>query len=350
MPWTPKRSDGIEIMKLLEIKNLRTEFKTQGGIVQAVRGVNFHIDKGEFVGVVGESGSGKSVTMLSVMGLLAENGRVTEGEIIFDGRDISPLQFSQNGGPKAYEQMMQKIRAKEIGMVFQDPMTFLNPVLRVDTQLTESLMLHEHLNRRQARERALELMDLVGIPSPKDRLKQYPFEFSGGMRQRIIIAIALSCNPKLIIADEPTTALDLTIQAQILDLMVDLKKKLDSSILLITHDLGVVASSCSRVIIMYGGKVVEQGTAYEIFHETKHPYTLGLLNSINNPELDEAKPLIPIPGSTPDLLKPPEGCPFVDRCEKAMWVCKKYLPQEKTFSETHKCSCWLHYDRSVEND
>ena len=336
-------------MKLLEIKNLRTEFKTQGGIVQAVRGVNLHIDKGEFIGVVGESGSGKSVTMLSVMGLLAENGRVTEGEIIFDGRDISPLKFSNNGGSKGYEQTMQKIRAKEIGMVFQDPMTFLNPVLRVDTQLMESLMLHEHMNRRQAQEKALELMDLVGIPSPKERLKQYPFEFSGGMRQRIIIAIALSCNPKLIIADEPTTALDLTIQAQILELMVDLKQKLDSSILLITHDLGVVASSCSRVIIMYGGKVVEEGTAYEIFHETKHPYTLGLLNSINNPELGETKTLIPIPGSTPDLLRPPEGCPFVDRCTKAMWVCKKYPPQEKTFTETHKCSCWLHYDRSVEN-
>jgi oligopeptide transport system ATP-binding protein len=337
-------------MKLLEIKNLRTQFKTQGGIVQAVRGVNLHIDKGEFIGVVGESGSGKSVTMLSVMGLLAENGRVTDGEIVFDGKDISPLKFSQHGGKKDYEHTMQKIRAKEIGMVFQDPMTFLNPVLRIDTQLMESLKLHLHMNNRQAREKALELMDLVGIPSPKERLKQYPFEFSGGMRQRIIIAIALSCNPKLIIADEPTTALDLTIQAQILELMVDLKQKLDSSILLITHDLGVVASSCSRVIIMYGGTVVEEGTAYEIFHETKHPYTSGLLNSINNPELGETKALIPIPGTTPDLLRPPVGCPFVDRCTKAMWVCKKYPPQQKTFTETHKCSCWLHYDRSVAND
>lgn len=336
-------------MKLLEIKNLRTEFKTQGGIVQAVRGVNLHIDKGEFIGVVGESGSGKSVTMLSVMGLLAKNGTVVDGEIIFDGRDISPLRFSQNGRSKDYEKMMQKIRAKEIGMVFQDPMTYLNPVLRIDTQLTESLKLHMHLNNRQAREKALELMNLVGIPSPKDRLKQYPFEFSGGMRQRIIIAIALSCNPKLIIADEPTTALDLTIQAQILELMVDLKEKLDSSIILITHDLGVVASSCSRVIIMYGGKVVEEGSSYEIFHETKHPYTAGLLNSINNPESEEAKPLIPIPGTTPDLLKPPAGCPFVDRCTEAMWVCKKYAPPQQVFSDTHISSCWLHYDRRAEH-
>lgn len=330
-------------MKLLEIKNLETNFRTQGGTVKAARGISLYVDKGEFIGIVGESGSGKSVCMLSLMGLLAENGEVARGEMIFDGRDISPVGFRARGAMHEYEKMMQKIRAREIAMVFQDPMTFLNPVLSIDTQITETLMLHMKMNHAQARERAVELMNMVGIPSPRERLNQYPFEFSGGMRQRIIIAIALSCSPKLIIADEPTTALDLTIQAQILDLLIELKKKMDTSIILITHDLGVVASSCTRVIIMYGGKIVEEGASREIFHEPQHPYTRGLLNSINNPEADESKELVPIPGSPPDLLRPPSGCPFVDRCSEAMRICKSVPPPTTQHTPTHKSDCWLHY-------
>lgn len=329
--------------KLLEVKNLQTQFNTQAGTVQAVRGLDLYVDAGEFVCIVGESGSGKSVTMLSVMGLLAENGTVSSGEILFEGKDISPVPYARRKALKEYEEMMRHIRSKRISMIFQDPMTYLNPVLRVDTQLTEALKLHLGLTNKQARSRAIELMQMVGIPSPEERLRQYPFEFSGGMRQRIIIAIALSCNPSLIIADEPTTALDLTIQAQILDLLVSLQKKLETSIILITHDLGVVASSCSRVMIMYGGKMVEHGTTYEVFHHAKHPYTTGLLNSINNPDEDEAKKLVPIPGSPPDLLKPPAGCPFVDRCKKALRICKTTLPPRFNFSPSHFADCWLYY-------
>lgn len=329
-------------MRLLEIENLSTEFESNNGTVKAVRDVTFHIEKGEAVGVVGESGSGKSVTMLSVMGLLSENGKVVNGNITFDGKDISPVSLAKQG-KDAYENTMKDIRGKEIGMIFQDPMTFLNPLMKVGKQLTESMILHENLSKEEAEKRAIELMELVGIPSPKKRLNQYPHEFSGGMRQRIIIACALSCNPKLIIADEPTTALDVTIQAQVLELITSLKDKLDTSVLMITHDLGVVASMCSRIVIMYGGKVVEQGTAEEIFYKGKHPYTIGLLNSVNNPQADEKEPLIPIPGSPPDLLKPPAGCPFVDRCDKSMRICKEKMPEYTVFSETHQCACWLNH-------
>ena len=335
-------------MKLLEINHLETEFATKNGMVQAVRGVSLHVDKGEVIGIVGESGSGKSVTMLSVMGLLAENGNVKCGEILFDGRNISAAGLKTNHERKSHERVMRGIRAKEIAMIFQDPMTFLNPVLRIDTQMTESIMLHQKVSRAEARAKAVELMKLVSIPSPEHRLKQYPFEFSGGMRQRIIIAIALSCNPKLIIADEPTTALDVTSQAQILELLVELRRKIDMSIIMISHDLGVVAFSCSRVIIMYGGKIVEQGTNRDIFHHPKHPYTWGLLNSINDPEDERGKELIPIPGSPPDLLRPPEGCAFVDRCAKAMVVCKRVPPPTSHFGEKHSCSCWLYYQKGGE--
>lgn len=329
-------------MRLLEIENLSTEFATDNGTVKAVRDVTFHIDKGEAVGIVGESGSGKSVTMLSVMGLLGQNGKVASGNIVFDGKDISPVTLAKKG-KKEYENVMQKIRGKEIGMIFQDPMTFLNPIIKIGKQLTETILLHEDITKEEATKRAIELLELVGIPNPKTRLNQYPHEFSGGMRQRIIIACALSCNPKLIIADEPTTALDVTIQAQVLELITDLKEKLGTSVLMITHDLGVVASMCSRIVIMYGGKVVEQGTADEIFYEGKHPYTLGLLNSINNPEAEVKEPLVPIPGSPPDLLKPPAGCPFVDRCTKSMRICKEQMPEYTVFSDTHQCACWLNH-------
>lgn len=336
-------------MKLLDIKNLTTEFNSENGVVKAVRDVSFYVDKGEAVGIVGESGSGKSVTMLSVMGLLSENGEVVSGEIEFNGKDISPITLNKQG-KKAYENVMQKIRGKEMGMIFQDPMTFLNPVLKVGKQLTETILQHEKVTKDEANKRAINLLNLVGIPNPEKRLHQYPHEFSGGMRQRLIIACALSCNPKLIIADEPTTALDVTIQAQVLELIEKLQKETDTSVLMITHDLGVVAAMCSRIIIMYGGKIVEQGTADEIFYEGKHPYTLGLLNSVTNPDSDIKEPLIPIPGSPPDLLHPPAGCPFVDRCDRSMKICKTYMPEYTVFSDTHQCACWLNHPMAKEGE
>lgn len=331
-------------MALLEVKNLTTTFSTEQGTVQAVRDVSFQLEQGEVLGIVGESGSGKSQTMYTIIGLLAQNGHVGENsDIKFDGQDISPKNFKNQ---KEYNEFMRKIRGNTMAMIFQDPMTFLNPILKIEQQLIEPLLEHTDMTRQQAREKALELMRLVGIPSPEKRITQYPFEFSGGMRQRIVIAIALACNPKLIIADEPTTALDVTIQAQVLELIENLRNTLDSSIIMITHDLGVVAKLCDRIAIMYGGKIVEIGTDREIFYEPKHPYTVGLLNCISNPEDDERKPLTPIPGSPPDLLNPPKGCPFVDRCPKAMKVCKNFMPEEKTFSATHKCSCWLQDERA----
>ncbi len=323
--------------KLLEVKNLVVDFDTEQGTVYAVRDVSFSLAPGEILGIVGESGSGKSVTMYAVMGLLAENGRVTGGEVIFDGQNISRGAFPS---AHAYNRAMCAIRGKTLSMIFQDPMTFLNPVLSIEKQLVEPIRNHTNLSRQQARERALELMRQVGIPSPEKRITQYPHEFSGGMRQRIIIAIALANNPKLIIADEPTTALDVTIQAQILELIRDMTRKSGSSTIMITHDLGVVASLCDRINIMYGGKVVETGTDREIFYEPNHPYTQGLLACINNPEQDD-QDLVPIPGSPPDLLKPPLGCPFVDRCEKAMKICKLRMPPQTQLSPTHVSACWL---------
>ncbi|MDD6467952.1 MAG: ABC transporter ATP-binding protein [Erysipelotrichaceae bacterium] len=327
-------------MALLEVKNLSTVFKTDHGDVQAVRDVSFSVNEGEVLGIVGESGSGKSQTMYSIMGLLASNGVIESGEILFDGEDISPKNFDSK---KKYENKMLTIRGNKMAMIFQDPMTFLNPVLRIETQLIEPLMNHTNMSRKEARERALELMRLVGIPSPEKRIKQYPFEFSGGMRQRIVIAIALTCNPKLIIADEPTTALDVTIQAQVLELIDTLRRETNAAVIMITHDLGVVAKLCDKVMIMYGGKLVEQGTDQDIFYHPQHPYTKGLLNCIANPEDDSDKPLEPIAGSPPDLLNPPKGCPFVDRCDDAMKVCKWYMPEETVFSANHKCKCWLNH-------
>ncbi|MEA5017522.1 MAG: ABC transporter ATP-binding protein [Erysipelotrichaceae bacterium] len=331
-------------MALLEIKNLSTEFVTEQGRVQAVRDVSITLNQGEVLGIVGESGSGKSQTMFSLMGLLADNGEVTEGTITFDGKDISRTKFKNK---REYEKVMRSIRGNTMSMIFQDPMTFLNQVLKIETQLVEPLMNHKKISRAEAKKVALDLMRKVGIPSPEKRISQYPFEFSGGMRQRIIIAIALACNPKLIIADEPTTALDVTIQAQVLELIDSLREESSSSIIMITHDLGVVAKLCDRVAIMYGGKIVEIGTDQEIFYDPKHPYTLGLLSCIANPEDDLVEELHPIPGSPPDLLNPPKGCPFVDRCEKAMRICKDHMPDNTVFSDTHQCRCWLNHEKAV---
>lgn len=327
-------------MALLEVENLSTQFKTDQGVVRAVRDVSFHLEEGEALGIVGESGSGKSQTMYTIIGLLADNAEVTNGKVTFDGTDISRGRYSSK---KEYEADMQKLRGNTMAMIFQDPMTFLNPILKIGTQLIEPIMNHHNVSKEEAKAQALELMKKVGIPSPEKRIEQYPFEFSGGMRQRIVIAIALANSPKLIIADEPTTALDVTIQAQVLELIDDLKKTSNSAIIMISHDLGVVAKLCDRIAIMYGGKIVEIGTDRDIFYSPKHPYTEGLLNCIANPESDEDEKLQPIAGSPPDLLNPPKGCPFVDRCTKAMRICKDQLPDVTKFSETHECACWLLY-------
>ena len=319
-------------MPLLDIKNLRTTFSTQVGQVRAVRGLNLTVDYGESVGIVGESGSGKSVSMLSVMGLLPVNAHVNADSVMFDGRELTTMD----------EREKRKMHGSEIGMVFQDPMTSLNPLHTIGMQLMEPIKLHMGLNKAQARARALEMLKLVNIPSPESRLKQYPHEFSGGMRQRVMIAIALACNPKLIIADEPTTALDVTIQAQILELMQGLKNQLNTSIIMITHDLGVIASMCSRIVVMYGGCVAETGTTREIFYSPKHPYTWGLLRSIPKAQMDGThSKLLPIPGTPPDMLRPPKGCPFAPRCPYAMQVCREYMAPETVLSDTHRVSCHL---------
>ncbi|MGG7077740.1 ABC transporter ATP-binding protein [Clostridium sardiniense] len=322
--------------KLLEVKNLRTSFDTHLGDVQAVRGVSFYVDKGEALGIVGESGCGKSVTMMSIMKLLSENANIQSDEIIFDGNDIS------NYG----EREMEKIRGEKMGMIFQDPMTSLNPLYTIGDQLTEHLMKHRGISKKEAWKKGIEMLDLVGIPSPESRMKQYPHEFSGGMRQRAMIAISLICEPNLIIADEPTTALDVTIQAQILDLMKSLKEKLNTAIILITHDLGVVADLCARINVMYGGIIVESGTAEDIFYRGKHPYTWGLLRSVPNPLSELKEKLIPIDGQPPDLLKPPTGCPFADRCDYTMKICMENQPPLFKVDNGHEAACWLCHENA----
>lgn len=320
--------------RILEVKDLHVSFHTYAGEVQAVRGVNFHVNKGEAVAIVGESGCGKSVTAQSIMKLIPmPPGEIKRGQILFNGQDLV----------KKSNREMEAIRGKEIGMIFQDPMTSLNPTMTIGNQIMEGLTKHQGMSRTAARDRALELLRLVGIPQPDKRLHQYPHEFSGGMRQRVMIAIALACNPKLLIADEPTTALDVTIQAQILDLMKTLQKKMDTSIILITHDLGVVAEMCDRVIVMYAGKVVETGTVDDIFYRPQHPYTKGLLRSVPRLDLNKDEPLIPIYGTPPDLLRPPAGCGFTARCEAAMRVCQEYDPELQEVGRNHHAACWLNH-------
>ncbi|MEE3487218.1 MAG: ABC transporter ATP-binding protein [Bulleidia sp.] len=323
---------------ILDVRDLAVDFDTDQGTVYADRDITLEVNEGEIVGLVGESGSGKSVSMYSVMGLLAENGHITSGEIFLDGKNITPNAFSSM---KEYDKVMDNIRGKDMAMIFQDPMTFLNPTLTIGKQIEEVILNHSNCSKEEAEKKAIDLLRQVGIPSPETRLKQYPHQFSGGMRQRIIIAIALANEPRLLICDEPTTALDVTIQAQVLDLIKKLSREKGSSVILITHDLGVVAGMCDFIYIMYGGKIVESGTDQDIFYRPSHPYTKGLLNCITNPDEKEYKELKPIPGSPPDLLKPPVGCPFVDRCEKAMRICKKQMPEFTQFTEDHKSACWL---------
>ncbi len=322
---------------LLEVKELRTSFFTYVGEVKAVDGVSFYVDKGEAIAIVGESGCGKSVTVQSVMRLIpTPPGKIVGGSIKFLGKDLV----------RSSEKEMESIRGKEIGMIFQDPMTSLNPVLTIGLQLTEVVQRHDGLRGNAASDRAIQLLDLVGIPNPQSRLKQYPHQFSGGMRQRVMIAMALACNPKLLIADEPLTALDVTIQAQILELMKELKNKINSAIILITHDLGVVAGVCSRVIVMYGGKIIESGTVHDIYGKPQHPYTWGLLKSIPRLDAKEKTPLVPIEGTPPDLLNPPQGCLFSPRCQYRMRICTEQSPGYTPISADHQVACWLQHPQA----
>lgn len=316
--------------KVLEVKNLRTHFFTDRGVVKSADGVSFSIEKGKTLGIVGESGCGKSITSMSLMRLIPKPGKIVEGEMILDGVDLA----------KVSEEEMLKIRGNDISMIFQEPMTSLNPVFTVGFQISEVLILHQKMTEEDARTKSIEMLKLVGIPRPEQIVDEYPFQLSGGMRQRVMIAMALACQPKVLIADEPTTALDVTIQAQILDLMNDLKKKTDTAILLITHDLGVVAEMCDHVVVMYAGKVVEEGDIHSIFAKPLHPYTKGLMNSI--PKLtDDLFELESIDGSVPNPLKLPTGCYFNPRCKYATDECRAKQPELKEMENGHKVSCFV---------
>lgn len=325
----------MENKRLIDIQDLRVSFFTPGGEVQAVRGISWSLDEGEALGIVGESGSGKSVSVYAVMRLLQSPGRVIGGSIQFNGRDILGLT----------EKEMREIRGNDIAMIFQDPMTSMNPVFTVGNQIREPLKLHMNMEGAVAQKRAVELLDMVGIPTPKRRLSQYPFEFSGGMRQRAMISMALACEPKLLIADEPTTALDVTIQAQILEIMKELKQRMKMSIVLITHDLGIVSDICDKIIIMYAGEIMEYGPIETLLANPSHQYTIGLINSLPKLEQDCREPLKPIEGAPVDLMHPPAGCPFAARCEQCMKVCLTEKPPYFEISPGHYSACWLHYDR-----
>ncbi|MFD2444733.1 ABC transporter ATP-binding protein [Bacillus sp. CGMCC 1.16607] len=322
---------------LLQVENLHVSFNTYGGEVKAVRGINFTVNKGEAVAIVGESGCGKSVTAKSIMKLLpTPPTEYKSGKIIFNGQNLL----------EAKESEMKQIRGNKISMIFQDPMSSLNPTSRIGDQLTEGLIKHKKLSRNVAKQHAIQLLERVGIPQAGSRLKHYPHEFSGGMRQRVMIAMALACDPELIIADEPTTALDVTIQAQILNLMKRLQKETETSIILITHDLGVVAEVCDKVIVMYAGEVVETGTVEEIFRNPTHPYTKGLMKSIPRLDMDRGERLYSIVGSPPDLLDPPKGCSFFPRCEHAMKICRDHHPVLESVHGSQQSACWLHHPKA----
>ena len=324
-------------MAMLEVNDLHTSFFTPAGEVKAVNGVSFYLDHGKVLGIVGESGSGKSVTAYSIMQILEKTGKIVSGSIKFNGQELV------NAG----EKVMKTVRGNKISIIFQDPMTSLNPTYTIGKQLMEAIMLHTPRNKQQARARAVEMLRLVNINEPEKRMKQYPFEFSGGMRQRIMIAMALACEPDILIADEPTTALDVTIQAQILELMQQLQKELGMAIIMITHDLGVVAQMCDEVIVMYAGSICEQGTADEIFYNPKHEYTKGLMRSIPTVDNDDEK-LEPISGTPIDLLNMPEGCPFAPRCDAAMKICLKQRCERMQINEMHQAACWINVKEAQE--
>ena len=326
-------------MALLEVNDLHTSFYTPAGEVKAVNGVSFNLDAGKVLGIVGESGSGKSVTAYSIMQILEKTGKVVSGSVKFDGQELVGIG----------EEGMKKIRGNKISIIFQDPMTSLNPTYTIGHQLMEAIMLHTPRNKQQAWDRAVEMLRLVNVNEPEKRMKQYPFEFSGGMRQRVMIAMALACEPDILIADEPTTALDVTIQAQILELMQSLQKELGMAIIMITHDLGVVAQLCDEVIVMYAGSICEQGTADEIFYNPKHEYTKGLLRSIPTLESDGQK-LQPITGTPIDLLNMPAGCPFAPRCDAAMKICLRQRCERMQINDDHQAACWVNVRDAVKKE
>lgn len=323
---------------LVEIKDERLSFFTPAGEVKALNGVSFHLNEGEILGIVGESGSGKSVTSYSLMGLTAYPGKLVGGDLYFNGHHINEMS----------EKDFQKMRGNEVSLIFQDPMTSLNPVYTIGNQIMEVITLHTNKTKAEAHERAKELLTLVGINEPEKRLKQYPHELSGGMRQRVMIAIALACEPKLLIADEPTTALDVTIQAQILELMMELKEKLGMAIIMITHDLGIVAATCEKIAVMYAGHIVEYGTTDDIFYRPKHEYTKGLIRSIPRMDAKDHEKLIPIEGTPVDMLNPPKGCPFASRCDSCMKICLRQMPPVTHFDDVHYTQCWLNQKAEFE--
>jgi len=327
-------------MAMLEVRDLHTSFFTPAGEVKAVNGISFNLDHGKVLGIVGESGSGKSVTAYSILQILTHPGRIVSGSIKFNGQELVG----------SGEHVMRTIRGNKISIIFQDPMTSLNPVYTIGNQLRETIRLHTDRNAEQAQARAIEMLQLVGINEPEKRLKQYPYELSGGMRQRVMIAMALACEPDILIADEPTTALDVTIQAQILELMQDLQKKMGMAIIMITHDLGVIASMCDEVIVMYAGSVCERGTADNIFYRPRHEYTKGLIRSIPNIDLDDKIRLVPIEGTPIDLLKMPPGCPFAPRCERAMKICLDGHAPEVWVGEDHLAACWMNFKEGAEKN
>ena len=322
---------------MLQVKNLCTSFNVDAGEVRAVNGISFNLDKGKVLGIVGESGSGKSVTAYSIMRILVEPGKIVGGEILFNGEDI--VKYSKK--------QMREFRGKRVSIIFQDPMTSLNPTFTIGNQLREAILLHTDRNRAEANARALEMLQLVGVNEPEKRLKQYPHELSGGMRQRVMIAMALACEPDILIADEPTTALDVTIQAQILELMKSLQEELGMAIIMITHDLGVVAQMCDEVVVMYAGSICEQGTADEIFYNPKHEYTKGLMRSIPT-AATAGKKLQPITGTPIDLLNMPKGCPFAPRCDNAMKICLTQRADRMIINDAHFASCWMNVKEGVE--
>ena len=326
-------------MALLEVNDLHTSFYTPAGEVKAVNGVSFNLERGKVLGIVGESGSGKSVTAYSIMQILEKTGKIVSGSVKFDGQELVGIG----------EEGMKKIRGNKISIIFQDPMTSLNPTYTIGHQLMEAIMLHTPRNKQQAWDRAVEMLRLVNVNEPEKRMKQYPYEFSGGMRQRVMIAMALACEPDILIADEPTTALDVTIQAQILELMQSLQKELGMAIIMITHDLGVVAQLCDEVIVMYAGSICEQGTADEIFYNPKHEYTKGLLRSIPTLESDGQK-LQPITGTPIDLLNMPAGCPFAPRCDAAMKICLRERAERMQINADHQAACWMNVKEAFENE